>query len=175
MSDVACEPEFPPELMMSGMNRASTTAFASYLKVPHRRGRQHLAQEKRRQPRRAFSDHREESDLGVGLVQCLHSAEALDVFGVLFHQCVDDVIDRDHSLNHPVVVDDGHRYQVVLARQSSYFFAIGSYRDSLYFLPGDVGNLPALWRGEQLAERHHALDAPSRIGGVDRIHRFAPL
>ena len=26
MSEVACEPELPPELMISGMNRASTTA-----------------------------------------------------------------------------------------------------------------------------------------------------
>ena len=29
ISDVACEPELPPELMMSGMNSASTTARAS--------------------------------------------------------------------------------------------------------------------------------------------------
>ena len=28
ISDVACEPEFPPELMMSGMNMLNTTAFS---------------------------------------------------------------------------------------------------------------------------------------------------
>ena len=29
MRDVACDPEFPPELMMSGMNSVSTIAFSS--------------------------------------------------------------------------------------------------------------------------------------------------
>jgi len=67
------------------------------LKVPHRRRCQHLAQKERRQPGRAFSDHREESDLGVGLVQRFHAAEALYVFGVLLDQRVDDVVDRDDS------------------------------------------------------------------------------
>lgn len=29
ISEVACEPELPPELMISGMNSVSTTAFSS--------------------------------------------------------------------------------------------------------------------------------------------------
>ena len=29
ISEVACDPELPPELMMSGMNRVSTIAFSS--------------------------------------------------------------------------------------------------------------------------------------------------
>jgi hypothetical protein len=29
MSEVACEPELPPELMMRGMKRVRTTAFSS--------------------------------------------------------------------------------------------------------------------------------------------------
>ena len=48
ISDVACEPELPPELMMSGMNSASTTALRDLaLEVLHRGRREHLAEEER--------------------------------------------------------------------------------------------------------------------------------
>ena len=54
ISDVACEPELPPELMTSGMNIASTTALLDLaLKVLHRRRGEHLGEEQRQsQPAR---------------------------------------------------------------------------------------------------------------------------
>ena len=56
ISDVACEPELPPELMISGMNSASTTALRDLaLEVAHRGGGEHLAEEERAQPARRAS------------------------------------------------------------------------------------------------------------------------
>ena len=51
ISEVACEPELPPELMMSGMNSVSTIARLDLaLEVLHRGGGEHLAEEERAEP-----------------------------------------------------------------------------------------------------------------------------
>ncbi len=56
MSEVACRPELPPELMMSGMKSESTTAFSiSSLEVLHGRGGEHLAEEERAEPAGALA------------------------------------------------------------------------------------------------------------------------
>ena len=98
MSDVACDPELPPELMMSGMNSASTTALAiSPSKPLHRRRGEHLRQEQRAQPARALLDHAPEADLDVRLVERLHTAELLHVLGLLADDRVDHVVHRDDA------------------------------------------------------------------------------
>jgi hypothetical protein len=50
ISEVACEPELPPELMISGMKSARTTARNLTLEVSHRGRGEHLTDEERRQP-----------------------------------------------------------------------------------------------------------------------------
>ena len=140
--------------------------------MSHRRRRQHLAEEERGEPGRPFADHRKKSDLGVGHVERFHTAEALHVLGVFLDQRVDDVIDGDDALDHAIVIDDRNGDEVVLARKARDFLAIGGRRNGLNFLPGYVRHLAAFRGGEQLAERHHALDAAGGVGGINRIHRL---
>ena len=62
MSVAACEPELPPLEMISGTNSARTTALRDLLlEEAHRRRREHLAEEQRRQPAGALPDHAPEA------------------------------------------------------------------------------------------------------------------
>ena len=104
----ACEPELPPLEMISGTNSASTTACSISCSIrAHRRRRQHLAEEQRRQPAGALLNHPREADLHVGLVQRLGAAESLDVLGRLRFRHVQHVVDGDDADEHAGGV--GHR------------------------------------------------------------------
>ncbi len=101
ISDVACEPELPPELMISGMNRVSTIAFSSSLSkycmalaVSISRGTGRASQPAR------FLIMAEKADLHIGRVEGLHAAELLGVLGVVVDDGVDDVVDRDDAEDH---------------------------------------------------------------------------
>ena len=81
ISDVACDPELPPELMTSGMNmrqhdrasrsRASKCCIAVAVSISERNSAQS-------QPR-ALPDHVAEADFHVWRVERLHTAELLHV------------------------------------------------------------------------------------------------
>ena len=128
MSEVACEPELPPELMMSGMNSASTTARLDLvLEVPHRRGREHLAEEQRARasPRASGSSGRRpismygSSSASMPPNFCTSSVCSRD-------DRVDHVVHRDDA-EHAAVASSTHRHgeQVVLGDQPGDVLAIG--------------------------------------------------
>src|SRR6202030_3975909 len=106
----------------------------------------------------------EKSDLRIGHVERFHTAEPLDVFRVLLDEGVDDVVDRDDALDHAITIHDGNSDEIVFANQLRYFFTVGGEGNRLHLLPGDIRHLPAFRRGEQLAQRHHALHASGGIG-----------
>ena len=130
MSEVACEPELPPELMMSGMKSESTTARAiSSSKWLHGRRGEHLAEEEGAEPAGALADHRAEPDLRVRLVEGLQAAQALHLPCLLGDQGVDHVVDRDDAEEASGLVHDGQREQVVLADEARRVLARGAGRD----------------------------------------------
>jgi len=145
------------------------------LEVLHRNRRQHLPDEKRGQPRRPLSYHRDEADLWVRLLERLHSAKALNVLGVFLDERIDDVVDRDDALDHSIVVDHWNGDEIVLTRDARDLLAIRVDRDRLHLFPRYVRYLPTFRRGEKLAQRHDALDAAGCVSRVDGVHRFAPL
>ena len=131
MSDVACEPELPPELMTSGMNIASTTAFeispskcciAVAVSISERK-----------------SAHSQPARLRImlpKLISVYGSSSAsippnfCDVFRLLAHDGVDDVVHGDDAEHVARLVDDRHGEQVVLGDEARHLLAIRSRRDA---------------------------------------------
>lgn len=125
MSEVAWDPELPPELIMRGMNSVRTTALTmSAFEMLHGAGSQHLAHEKGREPTAALSYHGEKTDIEISLVRRGHSSELPGVFGGLFDHHVHDVVYGDDSKYLSVLADDRDREQVVLRDVSRCHFPI---------------------------------------------------
>ena len=59
--------------------------------------------------------------------------------------------------DHAVLAHDRHRDEIVVAREPRDFFAVGGDGNDLHLFPRDVADFAAFGRGEQLAQRHHAL------------------
>ena len=98
ISEVACEPELPPELMMSGRKRASTTARSiSCSKWPMAVAVSISPRNRAQSQPGPLADHLRQADLHVRLVQRLHAAELLHVLGLLLHQGIDDIVNRDDA------------------------------------------------------------------------------
>src|SRR5687767_1356906 len=62
----------------------------------------HLPKQQHREPSGALSDHREEADLRVWLVERSQSAEALHILSVLFDERIDHVV-NGHYTEYPVI------------------------------------------------------------------------
>ncbi len=83
------------------------------LERTHRRGRQHLAEEERRQPSGPLLNHPAERDDHVRFVEGLRTADALDVLGRLRFRDVQHVVDGDDADEHPRAVGHGQRRPIV--------------------------------------------------------------
>ena len=145
------------------------------LVVLHRAGGQHLADEQHAQPAGALAQHLEEADLHVRLVQRLHAAELVRVFGGLFDQRIEDVIDGDDAEHVLLRVHHRNGQQIVAADQPRHVFLVhlrihhhrridlGHVQDRFLRQPGD-----------QPAHGHHLLQLlVGRVEHVDRIHGLA--
>ena len=98
ISDAACDPEFPPLLMMSGMKSASTTARAiSCSKNDMAVAVSISPEEECGEPAAALAHHGAKSDLYVWCVEGFHAAHALDVFRGLFFGDVENVVHGDDA------------------------------------------------------------------------------
>ena len=80
----------------------------------HGRGRQHFAEEQRREPPRALLDHPREGDVHVRLVEGLRTADPLDFTRGPCLGDVQHVVDRDDADEHAGRVGDRQRAPVVL-------------------------------------------------------------
>ena len=96
ISDVPCEPELPPELMMSGRKIASTVARSiSFWYTPSAVAVNISPMNSALSQPARFLIIAPEADLRVRLVERFHTAQLLDVLRLLFLDRVDDVVDRD--------------------------------------------------------------------------------
>ena len=109
----------------------------------------------------------------VGIVERLDRAQSLHVFRLLFHHCVDDVVDRDGANDAAEAVDDRHHDQVVLGRHPRDFLTVRGRLDRDDFRVHDVRDARALRRRQQFAQRHDADELPVGVHHVDRVHRLA--
>ena len=141
----------------------------------HRAGGQHLAQEQHAQPAGALAQHLEEADLHVRLVQCLHAAELVRVFGGLFDQRVEHVVYGDDAKHLLLRVDHRNRQQIVAADQPRHFLLVHQriHRHRRIDL-GHVQDRLLGQAGDQPAHGHHLLQLlAGRVQHVDRVHRLA--
>ncbi len=136
--------------------------------------RQHLAQEQRAQPARAFADHAAESDLHVRLVDGLHAAEFLNVFGAFRQDRVDHVV-HGHDADHQPVFHHRHGQQVVFGNELGCFFAVGQRRNGKRTGFGcGREHIGLRLRRDQAAQAHRLQQrVPDGIEHIDRINRLA--
>ena len=86
------------------------------LKIAECRRREHFPNEKRAEPSRALPNHAPETDLHVWLIQRLHAAQLLHVFGLLFLNDVDHVVDGDDAHQMAGLAHHRNRDEVVVRR-----------------------------------------------------------
>ena len=126
MSVVAWLPEFPPELMMRGMKRESTTARAiSCSNRPMAVAVSISPEEEGAEPARPLPQHAAEGNLGVGDVEGLDTTQLLHVLGLLLDQGVDHVVHRDDAEQAAGAIDHRDGEQVVLPDEPGHLFAVG--------------------------------------------------
>ena len=113
----ACEPALPPVPMRAGTKKASDhRAASSPSKWPIAVRGQHLAHEQQQQPADALADHAPErgrrSRARPG--RPARRRPSQDVLGALLDQDVDDVVHGHEAHHAAVLLQHGHRQQVVL-------------------------------------------------------------
>ena len=101
----------------------SDVACDLVLEVSHRGCREHLAEKERGEPARALPDHGPEADLRVWLIECLDTAELLNVLRLLTNDRIDHVIHRHDAEHVAAFVNHGNGEQVVLRDEPRYLFA----------------------------------------------------
>ena len=149
-----------------------------FLEEAHRGGREHLAEEERRQPARALLDHAADGDREVGLSERLAAAHLLDVLGRFFRENLHHVVGGDDSLHVSGRIDDGQRHEAAAledARDRLLIELVGHGDD---VRAHQVAHELVARRGHQLAKAHHAeerLVRPQHVGVVDRLQRSPRL
>ena len=170
MSEVACEPELPPELMMSGMNSASTTRpLDLVLEVPHGGGREHLAEEQRHsQPARLrIIAQKPIWVYGSSSASMPPNFCTSSVCSATSASITSSTVTMPRMW--PAWSTTGQRQQVVLRDEARDVLAVHVRVDRDQFArAADLGHQLAAVAQDQLPERYHAPE-PAVIG-VDDIH-----
>ena len=176
MSEVACEPELPPELMISGMNSASTTARPiSCSKWPIAVAVSISPRKSAREPAGALADHLAQADLHVRLVERLHAAELLHVLRLLADQGVDHVVHRDDAEHPAAVVQHRDGEQVVLGDQPGHVLPVRQRPDGDRAAPHRQRVHPPARVGQHdLPQRHHGDAAAGPAGSARRSRTPSP-
>ena len=127
ISEVACEPELPPELMIErDEQRQHDGPRQLALEVLHRGGGEHLAQEERAEPARALPDHRAEARSRCTARRTpprRRTSARPPSASRTSASITSSTVTMPRSL--PLAVDHRHREQVVLADEPRHLLAVG--------------------------------------------------
>jgi hypothetical protein len=110
-----------------------------------------------------------------GASRGLHTAQLLDVFGGLFFDHVDDVVDGDDALDSPFGVDHRDRVEVVIGEDPADLLLIVLFADGDHLGVHHVLHLGVGLGGEELPERDHPEQPLLFVDHVDVIDGLQPL
>ena len=178
ISEVACEPELPPELMIERDEQREHDRLAQLaLEVLHRGGGEHLAQEERAEPaRRASGSSSPKPICSVRLVERLHAAELLHVLGLLLAtmaSITSSTVTMPRRWPPSSTTGTASRSYLAMSRATSSRSVQGPTVTGGRRSPTSSRRARGIGQ-HQLAERHHVHEAAvHRIEHVHRVDRAA--
>ena len=152
-------------------HRQDDGLFEFALEVPHRRGREHLAEEQHRQPAAALLQHVAEVHFEVRVVEGFGAAEALHRFGRLVLGHVQHVVGRNDAEEVAVAIDDGQGRAVVLGEGLDHV-ALRHRRRDRYQRPGGEAVEPRGGVGDDERRQRQFRRQPAVVQHVEQVHRL---